>query len=105
MKKCLFETARGAIGQANINAKEVKAFRIPVPPLEFQKIFADRIADLQSLITQQERHLAQAEALMQSLMSRSFRGECAGNEPSPIYATSQEENDFALAAEETAKYR
>ena len=29
----LFETARGAIGQANINAKEVQFFLLPVPPV------------------------------------------------------------------------
>ena len=28
MKRRLFETARGAIGQANINTKELKAFPI-----------------------------------------------------------------------------
>lgn len=75
MKKCLFETARGAIGQANINAKEVKAFRLSVPPLALQQTFAAHVADLHALITQQERHLVQAEALLQSLMSRFFGGE------------------------------
>jgi type I restriction enzyme S subunit len=40
MKRVLFDTARGAIGQANINAKELRAFRIPVPPITLQAAFA-----------------------------------------------------------------
>jgi len=72
MKKSLFETARGSIGQANINGKEVKSIPIPVPPLALQQNFADRVTDINSLITQHERHLAQADALMQSLMARFF---------------------------------
>ncbi|MCU4652253.1 restriction endonuclease subunit S [Roseibacterium sp. SDUM158016] len=40
MKGQLFDMARGAIGQANINAKELQAIIVPVPPLETQRAFA-----------------------------------------------------------------
>lgn len=72
MKQRLFETARGAIGQSNINAKELKAFPVALPPLNLQESFADHIAGVQALIQQQAQHLAQAEALRQSLMAQFF---------------------------------
>ena len=43
LKGQLFAMARGAIGQANINARELKALPLPVPPLDEQRSFA-RIA-------------------------------------------------------------
>ena len=49
MKRRLFETARGAIGQANINSEELKAFLVPLPPLDEQRRFVsllDRAADV-----------------------------------------------------------
>lgn len=46
MKSVLFKTARGAIGQSNINAKELKSFRVPLPPLPQQKRF---VAHLDSI--------------------------------------------------------
>lgn len=33
MKRRLFDTARGVIGQSNINAKELKAFAILIPAI------------------------------------------------------------------------
>ena len=39
MKRRLFSMARGAIGQANINAKEIKSLPLPVPPLPLQRRF------------------------------------------------------------------
>lgn len=40
MKSQLFGMARGAIGQSNINAQELQAITVPLPPLERQKAFA-----------------------------------------------------------------
>jgi restriction endonuclease S subunit len=39
MKRRLAEMARGAVGQANINAKELRSIKLPVPPLSLQKEF------------------------------------------------------------------
>ncbi len=44
VKGQLFAMARGAIGQVNINAKELRALPLPVPPLDEQRSFA-RIAE------------------------------------------------------------
>ena len=38
-KKMLMEMAKGAVGQANINAQEVQSIAIVVPPMEVQLPF------------------------------------------------------------------
>ena len=38
-KKMLMEVAKGAVGQANINAQELQAITIVVPPMEVQLSF------------------------------------------------------------------
>ena len=38
-KKMLFEMAKGAVGQANINAQEVQSIQLIVPPMEAQLPF------------------------------------------------------------------
>ncbi len=73
MKQRLFETARGAIGQANINAKEVRAFPIEVPPLKLQHRFAERLADIQAIIAQQDRMAAASEQMADALMAKVFQ--------------------------------
>jgi type I restriction enzyme S subunit len=74
MKRRLFETARGAIGQANINAKELRSFTLPRPPLRLQDAFAERVADVQATIDQMDRAAAAAEQLQAALMARLFAG-------------------------------
>jgi type I restriction enzyme, S subunit len=49
MKRVLFDTARGAIGQANINAKELRSFRIAVPPLPLQTAFAQQTQRIEAI--------------------------------------------------------
>jgi restriction endonuclease S subunit len=46
--------------QFNINTGELCSVAVPVPPLEIQLAFAERLADLRSIIAQQERSLATA---------------------------------------------
>jgi type I restriction enzyme S subunit len=70
MKRRLYETARGAIGQANINTKELKAFSLPIPALAIQQGFAVRVAEVRSVVAQAERSLEAAKALERSLMGR-----------------------------------
>ncbi len=49
MKQVLFNTARGAIGQSNINAKELKAFKLPLPSKELQDRFAAEFRSIRAL--------------------------------------------------------
>lgn len=74
MKRRLFDTARGAIGQSNINAKELKAFSIPMPPIELQEIFETRLDGIRSIIGQQEAAQSGSESSFQSLLHRAFSG-------------------------------
>lgn len=72
MKRVLFDTARGAIGQANINSKELKAFSVPVPPLEVQQRFEQQGRAVQSILAQQTTALHKAQASFNALLARSF---------------------------------
>lgn len=74
MKRVLFDTARGAIGQANINSKELKAFAVPLSPLDAQRRFEERSRSVLGIVTQQVEALKKAEATFQSLMARAFSG-------------------------------
>ncbi len=74
MKRVLFDTARGAIGQANINSKELKAFPVAVPPLELQNEFAARLEDIRSIQTQQSTATSRAQATFDALLARVFAG-------------------------------
>ncbi|WP_186114499.1 restriction endonuclease subunit S [Burkholderia gladioli] len=72
MKRVLFDTARGAIGQANINSKELKAFRVPLPTLHTQAEFEERCRELMGLGVVQARALQTAEHTFASILARSF---------------------------------
>jgi type I restriction enzyme S subunit len=72
MKRVLFDTARGAIGQANINSKELRAFAVAVPPMERQQAFDARVQDIRSICRQQAEALIRATASFDSLLSRAF---------------------------------
>lgn len=72
MKRRLFETARGAIGQSNINAKEVRAFPIPIPSMRLQEKFTEYLEDVQALVSVGKEARASADAASQSLLHRCF---------------------------------
>lgn len=72
MKRVIFDTARGAIGQSNINSKELKAFPLPVPPLSLQQQFALRCADVSGLTIQQSSATAKAKATFDALLAEAF---------------------------------
>jgi type I restriction enzyme S subunit len=72
MKKVLFGTARGAIGQANINSKELKAFPVPLPPTALQQLFAERVVAIQSIVGQQTTALAKAQSTFDALLAQAF---------------------------------
>jgi len=50
MKRVLRATARGAIGQANINATELRAFPLYLPTLEKQREFVRKIGVIKSTL-------------------------------------------------------
>lgn len=72
MKRVLFATARGAIGQANINTKELKALEMMVPPLDLQQRFVEEIAAVRAIQTAQVHALRTAQATFDALLHRAF---------------------------------
>ena len=75
MKRRLAEMARGAVGQANINSKELKSIPVPVPPLPLQKEFAQQVAEIRDMEAEQAKGKTRLDALFQSLLHRAFEGE------------------------------
>ena len=73
-KQRLFESARGAIGQANINAKELKSLLLPVPPLDLQHRYAELVETARSALGVAESYRIDTSALQSSLMSRLLDG-------------------------------
>ena len=69
-KHRLFETARGAIGQANINAEEVKSLSLPVPPLDLQRTYSELAEKAKSDLKISETGSCNVSELQRSLMSR-----------------------------------
>jgi hypothetical protein len=74
MKSVLYLTARGAIGQSNINAQELRAFVVPSPPRSLQKTFARRVAEALDLEGQQSLASATVRTAFQSLLAGVFEG-------------------------------
>ena len=74
MKHRLFAAARGAIGQANINAKEVKSLPLPVPPVSLQRRYEGMVKAARGALSVAESGYSVSFALNNSLMSRLFAG-------------------------------
>ena len=70
MKRQLFRTARGAVGQANINAKELKSLPLPVPPLKRQRQYAEIVETARDITTIAETASKTTSTLTASLMAR-----------------------------------
>ncbi|MFG1300577.1 restriction endonuclease subunit S [Xanthobacter sp. V3C-3] len=73
MKQTLFAAARGAIGQANINGKELRAFRLGLPPLPLQTGFAEQARRIESTARALDAAAAKAEAMAAALSHEIFR--------------------------------
>ena len=69
-KKRLFDVARGAIGQANINAKEVKSLLLPTPPIEVQRRYSRVVQSVMTTFKVAESGFGTISALNSSLMNR-----------------------------------
>lgn len=72
MKKVLFNTARGAIGQSNINAKELRSFRLPLPTKELQDRFAADLQTVEALVERCGKGLEMASATQTALSAEVF---------------------------------
>ena len=61
-KKMLFDMAKGAVGQANINAQEVQDIELVIPPIDAQKPF-------QALVQQLDKSKHSAQKALEDLQS------------------------------------
>lgn len=71
-KKLLRNIAKGAVNQANINAKELQNIDIPLPPLALQNQFADFVAEVDKSQLAIKKSLEELETLKKSLMQAYF---------------------------------
>ena len=74
-KRMLRGMCKSIVGMANINAKEIQAMRIALPPLPLQQTFAPRIAAIEALKATHRHALAALDALFASLQQRAFAGQ------------------------------
>ena len=73
----VLSTARRAIGMVNINAKEMAGFPISLPPLDIQRKFVDRLAEVRRVSQQVRKGLsaANADQLSNAVLRKAFSGE------------------------------
>ena len=74
MKRELRATARGAIGQSNINTTELRAFPMYKPPLAVQVSFSKRVSAIKSAIPSTKRS-NDLESLFTVMLQRAFSGQ------------------------------
>jgi len=58
----------------NISQVKLLGLHVPMPPLEFQRLFSEQAEQIRSIQSQTTRALATAEATFQSLLHRAFAG-------------------------------
>jgi type I restriction enzyme S subunit len=59
----------------HINVKDIKKFKLTVPPINFQNQFASVVKQIEKQKAQTQMELNQAEELYQSLLQKAFTGE------------------------------
>ena len=72
IKQYLRKIAKGAVNQANINAKELQAIQIYLPPLDLQNQFADFVTQVDKSKLAVQKSLEQLEILKKALMQEYF---------------------------------
>ncbi len=69
------EEAAPQMAQKNINLHILSELKIPVPPLQLQKEFAERVASIRIMESRQAVSHQHLEALFQSMLQRAFSGD------------------------------
>lgn len=62
-----------AHGTKKLETRRLEAFPIPLPPLEAQAAFANQVAQIESIQTQQSAAFAKAKATFDALLAHTFR--------------------------------
>lgn len=69
-KKMLMAMAKGAVGQANINAKEVQAIEIVIPPLEVQQQFCHLVHQTDKSKFELKKAIENISELMKTILQQ-----------------------------------
>ena len=72
MKSYYYNLCKGAVNQANINSKELKAMPLPVPPLSLQQQFAEKVEAIEKQKSILKKSIEDAELLFNSRMDYYF---------------------------------
>ena len=72
MKQYLKTLARGAIGQASINAKELSSIQIMIPSIDKQEEFVQKFHGVSSLKAEQEKSLQRLDMLFETTLNQFF---------------------------------
>lgn len=72
MKKVLRKLAKGAVGQANINAQQMKSIEVPLPPLSLQRSFAEKVKAIEHQKSLLKQSIAKTQTLLDSRMQEYF---------------------------------
>ncbi|WP_427171327.1 restriction endonuclease subunit S [Fusobacterium nucleatum] len=67
-----FKRSLKGIGVPNLHLKEIKKVKIPVPPIELQNKFAERVEKIEKLSFEIEKSIKEAQNLYNSLISKYF---------------------------------
>ena len=73
LKKKLKNMAKGAVNQANINAKELQAIEIYLPPLDLQEQFTNFVEQTEKTKLKVKQVLEKVELLKSTLMQKYFK--------------------------------
>jgi len=71
-KAYFLRVAKKTTGIASINKSQLSAFPVVLPPLALQEQFAERVAAMQVIATQQTAALHKAQATFDALLARAF---------------------------------
>jgi type I restriction enzyme S subunit len=79
-KRASIQTLAGgsAGSMPNISKEKLRNVEIELPPLDLQRTFAARVAEIDKLMTAHLAHLEKLDALFAVLQQRAFRGELTG---------------------------
>ncbi len=75
IKSYLSNLCKGAVNQANVNSKELRAIPLPLPPLPLQQAFAAKIEVIEKQKELVKRSIAETETLLASRMQHYFSEE------------------------------
>jgi type I restriction enzyme S subunit len=70
-REFLSRTRRSAV-QFNINGKELRLLRLPLPPIDLQAVFVRRFEEVSSIARQQTDGLTKAQATFNALLAQAF---------------------------------